>query len=390
MTLASVAGVVPVASGGTGLTTYSIGDLLWASAATTFSKLTIGSASKVLNSSGSAPQWGFITNAMVDPAAAIVYSKLSLAASIVNADLAAGAAVANSKLANMNASTIKGNNTGGATTPLDLTVAQVTTLVGVTTGSTVSSLAARDANANLAANNHLEGYTTTATAAGTTTLTVSSTWEQFFTGSSTQTVTMPDATTLALGHSFFIVNSSTGAVTVNKNGGTAIIVMPANSTVVVTCTSIGTAAGSWAVAGSIQSSQVVADSPNGHGSSNTKLRRWTNTTTTGTDITYADSATAGGSFTVNTAGWYVVSYWDSCTTAAAHIGLSLNTAQGTVSITGITTANRIALSTIPSANNFTLVSTLVRCAATDVIYAHTDGTPNITAANGQLRIVRVG
>jgi hypothetical protein len=46
-----------------------------------------------------------ITNAMVNSAAAIAYSKLSLTGSILNADINAGAAIANSKLAN---STISG------------------------------------------------------------------------------------------------------------------------------------------------------------------------------------------------------------------------------------------------------------------------------------------
>ena len=48
---------VPVASGGTNLTSYSAGDMLYASASTTLSKLTIGTANYVLTSSGTAPQY---------------------------------------------------------------------------------------------------------------------------------------------------------------------------------------------------------------------------------------------------------------------------------------------------------------------------------------------
>lgn len=46
------------------------------------------------------------------------------------------------------------------------------------------------------ADNFINGFTTTATAAGTTTLTVSSTYNQVFTGGSTQTVVLPVASTL--------------------------------------------------------------------------------------------------------------------------------------------------------------------------------------------------
>ena len=94
----------------------------------------------------------------------------------------------------------------------------------------------------------LEGYTTTATAAGTTTLVVGSTYHQFFTGSTTQTVTMPVTSTLTLGHDFRIVNKSSGVVTVNSSGGNAIVAMVANSECVLTCILItGTTAASWDV-----------------------------------------------------------------------------------------------------------------------------------------------
>lgn len=52
-----------VAKGGTNLTSYTAGDLLYASGTTTISKLGIGSANYVLTSSGSAPQW--VTNVTV-------------------------------------------------------------------------------------------------------------------------------------------------------------------------------------------------------------------------------------------------------------------------------------------------------------------------------------
>ena len=52
-----VATPLTVPDGGTGLATFAIGDMLYATAATTLSTLAIGSANKVLTSSGTAPQW---------------------------------------------------------------------------------------------------------------------------------------------------------------------------------------------------------------------------------------------------------------------------------------------------------------------------------------------
>ena len=119
---------------------------------------------------------------------------------------------------------------------------------GVASAATASTLVARDANINISANNALLGYTTTATAAGTTTLTVGSAYSQYFTGSTAQTVTLPVASTLVLGQQFFIVNNSTGVVTVQSSGANTVQAMSANSYLWVTCIlTLGTSAASWNV-----------------------------------------------------------------------------------------------------------------------------------------------
>jgi len=93
------------------------------------------------------------------------------------------------------------------------------------------------------------GYTTTATAAGTTTLTSASNNQQFFTGSTTQTVVLPVTSTLALGLSYLIVNNSTEVVTVQSSGANTITLVPAGATVRCTCILItGTTAASWSFA----------------------------------------------------------------------------------------------------------------------------------------------
>ena len=112
--------------------------------------------------------------------------------------------------------------------------------------ATASKLMLRDANANSVSNSHLDGYTTTATAAATTTLTVASTLQQYFTGVTTQTVTLPATSTLALGQQFVIKNLSTGAVTVNSSGANLVATVAANTQVRLTCIlTSGTTAASW-------------------------------------------------------------------------------------------------------------------------------------------------
>ena len=92
----------------------------------------------------------------------------------------------------------------------------------------------------------VSGHKTTATAAGTTTLTNASERIQGFTGTTTQTVVVPVTSTLVAGSTYSIQNSSTGAVTVNSSGGNAIVVLAPNTQATVTCIlTSGTTAASW-------------------------------------------------------------------------------------------------------------------------------------------------
>lgn len=124
----------------------------------------------------------------------------------------------------------------------------VTITSDATDAATASVLVSRDANANTTINNLIENYSTTATAAGTTTLTVSSPYQNYFTGSTTQTVKLPVASTLVLGMQFSVVNLSTGVVTVQSSGANTVQAMDAGSSAVYTCIlTSGTTAASWSV-----------------------------------------------------------------------------------------------------------------------------------------------
>ena len=132
-----------------------------------------------------------------------------------------------------------------ATTPLPIADGG-TAVTSVTVAPAATAFAGWDTNKNLSAVNHIEGFTTTATAASSTTLTVASNFIQVFTGTTTQTVVMPVTSTLVAGQSFQIINNSTGVVTVNSSGSNLIISMQPSTSVIVTCVLItGTTAASW-------------------------------------------------------------------------------------------------------------------------------------------------
>jgi hypothetical protein len=86
---------------------------------------------------------------------------------------------------------------------------------------------------------NLMGFTSTATAAGTTTLTNTSSYYQLFTGSTTQTIVLPVTSTLQTGWTFHICNNSTGTLTLNTSGGNNLLVFPTGLTVMVTCIATG-------------------------------------------------------------------------------------------------------------------------------------------------------
>jgi len=91
---------------------------------------------------------------------------------------------------------------------------------------------------------------TTATAGATTTLTVFSSRNQAFTGTSAQTIVLPVESTLTVGHKFIIENRSTKPLTVQSSGANEIVVIPGTSigsnNLEVTCINTGlTTAAAW-------------------------------------------------------------------------------------------------------------------------------------------------
>jgi hypothetical protein len=133
---------------------------------------------------------------------------------------------------------------------------------------------------------------------------------------------------------------------------------------------------------------IRLNTANGYGSTNTKIRRFTNVVLNqGADVTYADSATLGGSFTVNKTGVYAISYSDSFA-SSQHFGLSLNSAQLTTDIQSITAANILKIGVTGGAGSPQTVSDTVYLTAGDVVRAHTTGI-SASGAAAQFTITRV-
>ena len=120
---------------------------------------------------------------------------------------------------------------------------------GVTASSGASSVMLRDANQNVAVNRLNQSNTSTTSAAGTTALTAASSYSQTLTGTTTQTYTMPDATTLTTGVAFVFNNNSTGVLTLKDYAAATIGTITAGGAVELVLLANGTTAGTWDVHG---------------------------------------------------------------------------------------------------------------------------------------------
>lgn len=130
----------------------------------------------------------------------------------------------------------------------------------------------------------------------------------------------------------------------------------------------------WVVEEENTTNEVFLHTANGHGSTNTKVRRFsTQVHAIGDAITYADSSANGMSMTINRDGMYCISYTDLFDSSTA-FGISLNSAELTTNINGLTTvADRIALGSTSAAGLANNVCVTKKLVSGDVIRAHDNG-----------------
>ena len=165
--------------------------------------------------------------------------------------------------------TLTQDDVASGTTNKVYTATEQTKLAGIATGATANSteatgatggtLALRDSNANLTADNFINVVDSTATAAGTTTLTIASGGVQVFTGTTTQTVRLP-TTSVVAGMSWVIVNQSSGAVTVQSSGANTVATVAAgNTSVFYSTANTPTTASHWVEMDTVSGTQTLTN-----------------------------------------------------------------------------------------------------------------------------------
>ena len=130
----------------------------------------------------------------------------------------------------------------------------------------------------LYANNVYLGFNTITAAAGTTVLTNASAAWQNVVGTTTQSIQLPDATTLYKGFAFTITSSSTGAVTIKDNASATIDTVVTGGSAIMVLTDNSTSAGTWKAYSYIPSSYDFSASTANFGTATITNATWNGST----------------------------------------------------------------------------------------------------------------
>lgn len=140
-------------------------------------------------------------------------------------------------------------------------------------------------------------------------------------------------------------------------------------------------------------SMIRVHTGNGHGSTNTHIRRFsTLVDSLGSAVSYEDSAADGASFTIQENGVYHITYMDGRSDNLANFGLSVNSNQLTTNIVSITSNHKLTHNTAGATNFEASCSWSGYLNKGDIVRAHTDSTTDATAGNdfAQFTIAKIG
>jgi hypothetical protein len=232
----------------------------------------------------------------------------------------------------------------------------------------------------LYANNVYLGFNPITAAAGTTVLTNSSAAWQQVVGTTTQSIQLPDATTLYKGLAFTITNASTGAVTVKDSASTTLDTIVTGGSAIMVLTANGTSAGTWVAYSYLPSTYDFSASTANFGGATITSATWGGSTI-GTGYGGTGLTTFGAA---NNAIY--------STSSSALAAGTLPTAAGGTGLTTFTAANNAIYSTSSSA--LTAGTLPVAAGGTGVAtltgLAYGNGTSAFTAATGSQVVSVIG
>lgn len=134
---------------------------------------------------------------------------------------------------------------------------------------------------------------------------------------------------------------------------------------------------------------VEANTGAGHGSTGTKIRCFSNSTTTGSNITYASDATNGDTFTINADGIYTITYCDYRNGGVAVHGITYNASSLTTNVTSIAKPNLVGAVYSESSDTSCITETLPLSNG-DILRAQDLGDNNCVDNTCQFRVTQIG
>lgn len=234
------------------------------------------------------------------------------------------------------------------------------------------------------------GGTTTANVrategAGTVTLTVSDNPYQVFDITGTVLCRLP-TTGIQAGEVWTIENKNQQLLYVQASDTATITTINSAKATLVALINTPVTGTDWALVSTTPNAdarymaRVTLSSGSGPGSTNTAIATFTTVSeNVGTDLTISQSGTAGDSVTINQDGLYEISHTNTYTTDR-WVGISLNSSQLSTSISGITPADILAITTIP-ANTIGTVTITAFLQVNDVVRPHSENAVNSGAAD---------